>query len=202
MVISFAPAEDDRPLDEVFEFPDIPGIRVAKEKAPCLLGDVGDRFLILFRVFFQEIVDQERNIPPSLSQRRKMDGNHIEPVVEVLSKRSFLMASSRFRWVAVMTRTSAFRGEVRSHPLEFLLLKDSQKLNLNSRGEIADLIKKDGSTLRLFESTDSSLDCPCEGALFMAEEFALEQGLRNGGAIHLDDGALMHGGWRNGWHWR
>ena len=37
-----SPAKDDRPFDEVLQFSDISGIRVAKEQGSGLFGDIGN----------------------------------------------------------------------------------------------------------------------------------------------------------------
>ena len=68
-----SPAEDHSPFDEIFQLPDISRVGVAKEKTSCLLRDVGDLFSILFRIFFQEMVGEERDVLPSLPQRREKD---------------------------------------------------------------------------------------------------------------------------------
>ncbi len=64
------------------------------------------------------MVNQKRNVLLSVLSEGEVDGDDIESVVEILPKGPFLMDSSRFRWVAVMIRTSDLQGEVRIPPVE------------------------------------------------------------------------------------
>ena len=84
------PAEDDGPFDDIFELPHVSRIGIAQEEGPCLFRYIGDHFLILFRVFFQEVVDQKGDVLLPLAKGRQVDRNHIKPVVEVFPEESLL----------------------------------------------------------------------------------------------------------------
>ncbi len=92
-----------------------------------------------------------------------------------------------------MTRTSDLQGEIGPHPLKLLLLEDPEQLDLDSRREISNLIEEDGPAIGLLKSADPPLDRSCKGAFLMAEEFTFKKGLRNGRAVHLDQGFCERG---------
>ena len=78
-----APGDDDRALDDVFQFPNIAGIIVFEEGI--------DRFLRKMHlargfplIFFEEILYERRDVLPPLPERRDSDGDHVQPEIEVL----------------------------------------------------------------------------------------------------------------------
>ena len=67
-----------------------------------------------------------------------------------------------------------------------MFLQNTQKLHLRHQGKLSDLIQKDRSALRKFKITFLSLRGPGKTSFFITEEFALDQTLRDGSAVHLD----------------
>jgi len=56
--------------------------------------------------FLQEIGSEQGDVILPLSEGRDKDGDDIEPIIEVFTKRSFLISSIKFLFVAAITRTS------------------------------------------------------------------------------------------------
>ena len=77
-----------------------------------------------------------------------------------------------------------------SNPHETSILKHLQKFGLHGKIQVADLIQKEGSHLRQFHAAALGCICPGEGALFISEEFRLDQGMRNRRTGHFDPSAL------------
>src|SRR5688500_4554386 len=75
-------------------------------------------------------------------------------------------------------------------PLKFLLLQGAEEFRLEFQGNITDFVEEERAAVRQFEAPDALRDCASEGALFMAEEFALEEAGRNGGAVQFDESAV------------
>ena len=65
------------------------------------------------------------------------------------------------------------------------ILRDAQQLGLQLRGHLRDLIEKDRSTIGVLEPPNALCRSAGESASLMAEQFALQQRLWNGGAIHF-----------------
>ena len=148
---------------------------MAKQQTSGLFGEVRDGLLILLGEFLQEMVDEERDVLPSLPQRGKRNGDDVEAVVKVLSEQT--RPPGLFKIPMGRREDSHVRleGGVRSQSLKLLLLKDSEELDLSARGEVADLIEKDRAPIGLLKPADPSLEGSCESALLMSKEFAFEE---------------------------
>ena len=69
--------------------------------------------------------------------------------------------------------------------LEAAILGDAQEFGLEGRGQLGDFIQENGAAVGHLEAANALGDGAGEGALFVAEEFAFQQVLGNGGAIEL-----------------
>ena len=67
--------------------------------------------------------------------------------------------------------------------LERLLLEHAQHLGLGGRRHVADLVQEQRAPRALLELADAAAVGPGEGALLVAEQLALQQVLRDGGAV-------------------
>ena len=72
---------------------------------------------------------------------------------------------------------------VAADPLEPLLLEHPQDLRLGQRRHVADLVEEEGAAVALLELADPLAVGPGERALLVAEQLALQQGLRDGRAV-------------------
>ena len=72
----------------------------------------------------------------------------------------------------------------------FSFLKNAQKFGLQLEGNIAHLIEKKRTAVGQLKASHALRDRPCKSAFFVSEQLAFKQSRRNGGAIHLDQGAL------------
>src|SRR4029079_3381460 len=76
---------------------------------------------------------------------------------------------------------------------EFALLQDTQKLGLQTRREFADLVQEQRPALRHFHFAFLLRSGASECALFVAEQFALQKGFGDGGAVDGHEGLLRAG---------
>ena len=83
------------------------------------------------------------------------------------------------------------------NPLEALLLEIAQKLHLDRRRQLADLVEKERAPGGGFDMPFALRVCAREGALLVAEKFALQQVLRDRVAVDGDERAR-----RNLWLFR
>ena len=96
----------------------------------------------------------------------------------------------RLRQVFVCGRdqTHVHLDRVRAaQPFEFALLQRSQQLYLRRDVEVADFIEKKSAAVREFEAAFLTALRPRERALFVTEQFGLNQGLRQSRATDLDE---------------
>ena len=75
-----------------------------------------------------------------------------------------------------------------AHPLEPLLFEHAQDLGLRGERHVGDLVEEQRAPVGLFEASPAVAGRSGEGALHVPEEFALDQFLRDRGAVHLHEG--------------
>ncbi|OPZ05947.1 MAG: hypothetical protein BWZ08_02381 [candidate division BRC1 bacterium ADurb.BinA292] len=141
-------------------------------------------------VFFDEVVGEFEDVALALAQRRHVDGEDIEPVVEILPEfggfdHLFEVAVGRGD-DADIDRDRAAAADA----LDFALLEDAEEFDLRGGGEVADLVEEDRAAVGQFEATLAHRDGAGEGPLLVAEEFAFEDRLGEGGAVDLDEGLV------------
>ena len=135
-----------------------------------------------------EVVDERRNVLAPLTQSGHVERDHGQAEVEVLAEApgrqlvSFQVFVRRCQHPDVdIDRIAA------AHPLEPLLFEYPQDLGLRGERHVRDLVEEQGAPVGLFEASAAAAGCPGEGALDVAEEFALDQFLGDRGAVHLDE---------------
>ena len=75
---------------------------------------------------------------------------------------------------------------VASYSRQLLLLKDSEHFCLSRERHVADLIKKECTSVGLFEFAFMLLDGRCKRSLLMSEQFTFNEFRRNRRAVDLD----------------
>ncbi|MCZ7626787.1 MAG: hypothetical protein M5R38_14335 [Candidatus Methylomirabilis sp.] len=74
----------DGPLDDMAQFPDIAGPGIVHEGAGGPVVDGEDRLPVLRIERIQEMAGEQQDILAALAQRRQIDGDDGQPIVEVL----------------------------------------------------------------------------------------------------------------------
>ena len=77
------------------------------------------------------------------------------------------------------------------HTLEAALLQDAEQLHLDAVGELADLVEEDGAPVGHLEASPPLAHGAGEGSLLVPEELRLDEGLREGHAVHRHEGLLL-----------
>src|ERR1700680_1817016 len=81
-----------------------------------------------------------------------------------------------------------YRGfDFAAEAAQLVIFQDSKQFGLSRYWHFTNLIEKNGSALGELKAAGASLESACEGALFMTEDFAFDQGLWNRGAINGDE---------------
>ena len=149
--------------------------------------------LKLLGLALDEVMHQGRNIFSSLPERRDRDGKNIEPEPEVFAKSPggdhLLKISVCGRYNADVHRY----GSCSSHAFDFFGLKDAQQPHLGLGWKLSNLIQEDRALVGPFESPSLLTDGPGESSLLVTEELAVEEGLRDGAAVHLDQRPILAG---------
>ncbi len=103
------------------------------------------------------MLDEQRQILGALAQRRKMQRDHVQPIVEVRSKGSL---AHRLFQVAIGGGDDAdvdVDALLAADAHELALLDDAQELGLKRRRQLAHLVEKDRALIRQLELSELPL---------------------------------------------
>src|SRR4051794_14625108 len=179
--------QDRRALDHVAQLADVPRPAVVFEHAHRLLIDAGDVLLIARVEFVDERLDEQRQIVLALAKRRQAERKDVEAVVQILAQLSGL---HRFGRIDVGRGDDADVDRLfgpAAEAAELPLLQHAQQLHLRRRRHLADLVQEQRPAIGELEAALAAIGGAGERALFVAEDLALEQGLRNRGAVDRDE---------------
>ena len=86
LLYPFSGAEKDRPVDRILQFTHIPAPWTVKEDLQGLFGEFQFRSIILLAIFFQKMMDQQRDIGLNLPEAGQGYGHHIQAIKEILTE--------------------------------------------------------------------------------------------------------------------
>ena len=125
----------------------------------------------------QEVRHQQGDVFTPLPQRRQIDGDDLDPVVEILTHPAGRQKGFQ---IAVRGRDDPHINGHRPVVADFfdaLLLQGPQQLHLDDLAHIPDLIQKDGAAVGLLEAPAARSHCASERPFDVTEELALQQTL-------------------------
>ncbi len=126
-------------------------------------------------ISLQKFPRQKNNILAAFPKRQQPHSDNGDAKIKVLAK---LAGFDQVFQVRVGCRHQAGINLdllPAAHALQPLFLKKPQKLYLNRRREFADLVQEQGSAVCAFDHSPALHVRACKRALFMAEQFALQQ---------------------------
>ncbi|VBF82571.1 Uncharacterized protein conserved in bacteria [Burkholderia pseudomallei] len=124
------------------------------------------------------------------AQRRLVELQHAQPVVQVVAKAAFA-----HRRVEIDVR----RGDdphvdrnrlVPAEPFDLAFLQEAQHARLAFERHVADFVEKQRAAVRRFDTADLALARARECAALVAEQFGLQQMIRNRAAVDRDERRL------------
>src|SRR5262249_51079999 len=166
--------QGERSGHDVFELPDVSRPLVPLEALDGLLGE--GRPDTSPRMDRAEVLDQRGNVLLPLSQGRKVQVHHIEPIEKVLAKFPFPRQLSQVLVGGGHDPTLYLPRGALAPPPNLAFLNGAQQLRLDFRANIADLVEKERSAACLLEQPPPKTGGSGEGPLRVAEELAFHQG--------------------------
>src|SRR5215471_51277 len=183
-------AADDRSLDDVAKLAHVAGPRVVAQAHHRGLIHPLDLPAVLVVELGDEGLDEDRDVLSPLAQRWQRNGQHVDPVVEILAER---LVPHRLRGIAVGRRDDPHVDldlRLAADPADHAILQDAEILHLERGTHLRDLIEEDGAAVGQLEEARLALVRAREGALLVTEELALHQRLGNGRAVDGDERSL------------
>src|SRR3712207_1532347 len=146
--------------------------------------------LELRAVLRREVRGEQGHVLAPLAQRRHLEGDDVETVVQVLPECA--LAHGLFQ-IPVRRRDDshvhAYRARA-ADALERSLLQDAQELRLKHGRQLADFVEEERAAVRDFELALLLRERARERAALVPEQLRLQQSLRQRRAVYRDEGAL------------
>src|SRR3990170_2772787 len=183
--------ERDGALDHVLQLAHVPGPPVLEEPGHGLLAEPFEPLPQGPRDPPEEVLGQERDVFGSLPEAGEPDRDHGQAIIEVLPELPLLDERQE---VPVGRRDEP---EVQpdlflpAHRADGLVLEGPQELGLERRGHVTHLVEEEGAAVGLDEQPAPLPVRAGEGTLLVAEQLGLQKGLRDGGAVHGDEGPAL-----------
>src|SRR2546426_9643844 len=142
---------------------------------------------IVPRQLVHEMTEEQRDLVSALPQRRHMNRESAQPVVEVLTQ--FLFCQRLFN-VDVSSSHNAhidINRPLAAQPEELFVLEHMQELGLQSGWHLRDLIQKNRAFLTQFELAWLGSQGAGKRTPFVSEKFALQQVAGECSTIHFEE---------------
>src|SRR5438093_2004586 len=186
-----AAGAQDGALDHVAELAHVARPGVAHELREGLVRDPVDALLARHLAVAEEFADQEWDVLDALAQRWDAHRHHVDSVVEVLAHPAL---GHRLRQLHVGSRDDPhvhLDAAVRAELLDLALLEDAQELELHVERDRLDLIEEERAGGGELDLPHPVVDRTRERAALVAEELALEERVREGGAVERAEAAAL-----------
>ena len=170
-------------LDDVAQLAHVAGPRVGLERLPRLVRQSLDLGAVAAVAVIDEARHQQRDVLEPIAQRRQMQAQHIEAVVEVLAELALL---DRVLGILVGGGEVAHVDldlAVPADPAHLAVLEHAQQLGLERDRHLGDLVEEERPAVRHLEAALALPDGAGERALLVAEDLALHQLGRDRGAV-------------------
>ena len=130
------------------------------------------------------------NVVLARAQCGELDADDVEAIKQILAK---IACSHGFFERAIRGSDDAHigrHGRIAAHALKGTALEDAQNFRLCGGGHVADFIEEQRAAVALLKLADALGVGAGERAFFVPEEFALQQMLRNRGAVDGEKGPI------------
>src|SRR5262245_1523953 len=181
---------EDAPLYHVFELPHVARPAVADQNVIRRRRNRLYIPLMTGLVFLEEVFAEQRNVFCALAQRGHAEGDRVDAEVQILAQ---LAVPQRGVQVDVgradQTEADADDAVAANRPV-LAFLQHTEELGLQVRRHLADLVEEQRAPLGHLEEPFLVGLGARKGTLLVPEQFGLDQVLRNGRTVYLDEGAL------------
>ena len=161
-------------LDQILQLAHVAGPVPRLQTAHCLGGELRRDALQPGAERLNEGIHQAGNILLTLAQRRDLQRNHIQAIVEVAAERAFF---HRIQQIAVGSGDDAhvdLDGMGRADSHHFALLQHAQQAGLRLERHLANLIKEQGAAIgQLKFARRAAASRSGKSAVDIAKQFAL-----------------------------
>ena len=165
----------------------MPGQSYCCKRPRDRVGERLDRFVHDTRKTVRQVLSQQRDVITPFAQRRQRDRKHVQPVVQIVAK---AVLPDFLGEIAIGRRHHAhvdIDGARAAQSLELPFLEHPQEFWLQLGRQIADLVEKERSSMRVLESAYLARMGAREGPTLAPEQLALHQRRGECGAVEGDE---------------
>ena len=186
-----AAGEESTALDRVLERTHVARPRVGLDRGDGLIGEPAQIVAAgSLREHAAEVPCKEPEIAHALAERRELDVNHVQSVVEVLAEAARLHLGLEVAVRRGDDADVALRRAGLSEGRVLALLEQAEELHLHRERQLADLVEEERPAFGSSDETTTGSLRAREGALRMAEELALDELVRDRAAVDRDEGRV------------
>ncbi len=142
---------------------------------------------VLRVVLRQRVAHEQEDVIAALTQRRDIDGDHLQPVVQILAKLAGLDLAQQDLVGRGDKAGVHADGTHRADPAETPRVQQRQDLGLHHRIQLADFVQEDRAAICRLDQPLLPADRASERTTLMAKQLGLEQLGRNRRAIDVDE---------------
>ena len=138
----------------------------------------------------QKMVRQQRDVFRTFGQRRDLQVDHVQAVVEIFAE---LVAGHHFWQIAVGSGDNSHVNidiAVAAQRAHFALLQHAQQLDLQRRGHVANFVQEQRAAFRRLEQPFTAAYRTGECAAGMTKQFGFKQLLRERATVNRNKGVL------------
>ena len=137
--------------------------------------------------------DQFGNIGGPFPQRRQMNGDDVEPVEQIFPEGALF--DRRIQLSVGRSHDAHIHLDIVAppDPADLLFLQHAKELGLQRKTEVSDLIQKQRPLIHGFKQPDLTRLRARKGAFLVPKQLALNQGLRDGGAVQCAKRTVLTG---------
>ena len=175
------------PLDHVAQLADVAGPAITEERVAGVVGQRAGGPPVVGAGAGQEVLGEEQDVPAPLAQRWQPDGQHRQPVVELLAE-----TAGQYRGLEVVVGRGQDPDVDRFEPrapeaAHRAVLEDLEQLRLKRFRKQPDFVEEDRPAMSGLKEPGLRLPRVGEGPALESEQLRLEQGFRDGRAVHVDE---------------
>lgn len=185
---NFAVTENGCSFYDVFELADVTGPMMGTELEA---GGVGQEEAGLGEFGGgegDEVFGEGVDVGGAVVERGDFDGEGAQAEGEVCAEAAFLDFAVEVAVCGGDDADFGFESLLASEAFEALFLDDAEEFGLEGGIEIADFVEEESAAACAFEDAMAAGDGAGEGATFVAEEFAFDQGGGKSGAVDGEEG--------------
>ncbi|MCY1516120.1 hypothetical protein D9M68_507340 [compost metagenome] len=178
------------PVADVLELAHVAREVEGREPGQRRIGDALGLDAQLARALLQEVARERGHVFAAFAQRGQAQADHVEAVEQVFAEAAELHALLEILVGGGDDAHIGLHRVVAAHAVEVAVAEHAQEARLQVEGHVADFVEEQRAALGLLEAAAAHGLRAGEGAALVAEEFALEQVLGNGGGVDRHEGAV------------